>query len=509
MGSEEDDDDEEEAGGSGEAAEEAAVGIIHGFPTPMLPDDNNPVPVLADFLSNVPPPLTVVLLHLAPCISASRQAVEISSWAATWYYSWLALAAWWVVCLFIDSTLRRFLPFVVLAFIAAVQRQRKNQTLQTPTTEQSLRTIITDLTIIQALLPSIPSSVSSVALPKLLRVCVILYVPYLVLSVFIPFRIICAFVGTIVLTWRAPWAIILRAIVWRSAWLRWAVYSAWATLTGDPLPPRTMSTQPSNTSSDTVQSVRFLFTVYENQRWWMGLDWTAALLPGERPSWCSSSQHHVSPPNAFVLPDNTAVYLPDGKGGRLKRTAIWKWEEPEWRVVIHKDGGSLNRVERPLPSPKEETANSSRLIKAAAGRLRDSGITSPTSTENGPTGTASDAGHSAEDKHEGEDEEILTDADGWVYGDNKWEAQSNKGGMGKYTRYRRWTRIAVVFEEVENVSPGEIGVYREESTARPVEAEQRVEPVALSESPTQDAKTIGSPPPDSPLRQRLRMALNK
>lgn len=30
----------------------------------------------------------------------------------------------------------------------------------------------------------------------------------------------------------------------------------------------------------------FRFEIYENQRWWMGLDWTHALLPGERPTWC-------------------------------------------------------------------------------------------------------------------------------------------------------------------------------------------------------------------------------
>lgn len=31
--------------------------------------------------------------------------------------------------------------------------------------------------------------------------------------------------------------------------------------------------------------VEVQFTVFENQRWWVGLDWTQALLPGERASW--------------------------------------------------------------------------------------------------------------------------------------------------------------------------------------------------------------------------------
>lgn len=33
------------------------------------------------------------------------------------------------------------------------------------------------------------------------------------------------------------------------------------------------------------EDVEVQFTVFENQRWWVGLDWTHALLPGERASW--------------------------------------------------------------------------------------------------------------------------------------------------------------------------------------------------------------------------------
>lgn len=33
------------------------------------------------------------------------------------------------------------------------------------------------------------------------------------------------------------------------------------------------------------EDVEVQFTVFENQRWWVGLDWTQALLPGERASW--------------------------------------------------------------------------------------------------------------------------------------------------------------------------------------------------------------------------------
>jgi len=51
-----------------------------------------------------------------------------------------------------------------------------------------------------------------------------------------------------------------------------------------------------------------------------------------------------------------------------------------------------------------------------------------------------------------EDESELTDQDGWTYCDNQWKGANNKGGLGKYTRYRKWTRLAILTEYVEPAS---------------------------------------------------------
>ena len=190
-------------------------------------------------------------------------------------------------------------------------------------------------------------------------------------------RVLVGLAGTIVLTYRAPFARLLRAALWRSAFVRWALYRSWAGLSGipmlSPIPGPTVGT-----AAVVAAKLRFAFTVYENQRWWVGLDWTAALLPGERPSWCSASQAPLSPPAAFVLPAPTTVFLPiDGvPDAREKRTATWAWAEPEWQVIARRDGEPSTEVE---------------------------GV----------------------ENLEG------TDADGWVYGDNKWESHSGKGGIGK------------------------------------------------------------------------------
>jgi hypothetical protein len=81
-------------------------------------------------------------------------------------------------------------------------------------------------------------------------------------------------------------------------------------------------------------------------------------------------------------------------------------------------------VERPLSAVKDETPNTSRFLKAATGRgnLVGSEI---------PKNTVPDEDYVAPDSEETAEEDILTDPDGWVYGDNKWENLSNRGLMGK------------------------------------------------------------------------------
>ncbi|KAJ6497904.1 Peroxin/Dysferlin domain-containing protein [Mycena sanguinolenta] len=438
----------------------------------------------------LPLPVTTLLVSLAPAIHTARRALEIPAWANP-YDAFLLIALWWALVLLAELTLRYFLPFACLALLAF--SSWSSHPAPQLASEQTLQAAVADLTTIEALIPAFPALPSAFRAPKrLFRASLVLYLPYLLLTHFVRIRVLVAIAGTVLLTWRAPWVAALRVSLWRNAWFRWGLYHLLATVTGEPIAlPQSSVLSAATAAPISTKSLRFLFTVYENQRWWMGLDWTAALLPAERPSWCSKAQTAVAPPYAFALPDDTVLYHPnpDGKG-RLKRCAKWSWEEDEWRVMVRREGAtSLSRVEKPLPTEKEE--NPGLLMKAAA-KMRESNGQQPA-----PHVDESESDKMSPDS-EDQDEELVTDEDGWVYGDNKWEKPSGKGGMGKYTRFRRWTRVAVVTEMVEPVPEGE------------GEASPKIQPGPLSpthsESPSVDEK---APRDGSPLRLRLKSAMHK
>ncbi|KAG0708331.1 integral peroxisomal membrane peroxin-domain-containing protein [Suillus ampliporus] len=447
--------------------------------TTTSPVVKSPSPTLIEFVTTVPTPLASELVALAPYIQAIRHLAQILSWESSWEESWLALAVWWAFCLLSEPTLRFFLPLAV-AFVFTVRRWTSStgtsSAIPPPVTDSALHALVSDLTTIHALLPVSPL-VASPLPPSLivLRVLAFTYLPYLILTSFVGLRLCIAICGTLFMIHRAHWARNARASITRSAHIRWAFYRLSSFVSGVPLPPpaspspleASTKIRPASVLADDMPKpsppLRFLFTVYENQRWWMGLDWTAALLPNERPSWCSSSLAPLAPPSVFPLPASTTAYVAVGKNGRAKRVARWTWEEPEWRVIVRREGQEgVWRVEKTPPKdkdgPDESTGTAARMLRAARGRDNLS------SSSSGPAESPERIGeqHSSDPFLDpASEDEAVTDPEGWLYGDNKWEGASSKGGMGKYTRFRRWTRIAVLTEIVELVGPGELGVLRD------------------------------------------------
>lgn len=149
-----------------------------------------------------------------------------------------------------------------------------------------------------------------------------------------------------------------------------------ASLSGSALDTTPPPTPTKPTSSDGLHPsapLYFRFELQENQRWWMGLDWTSALLPQERAAWCDVYLNPSSPPQGFSLPRETVVYLPEPRrgdpGGRVKRTARWRWVDEDWIVVRKLQGtGRITAAVTSTPErPSDHAARSPSVSSAPAG----------------------------------------------------------------------------------------------------------------------------------------------
>jgi Integral peroxisomal membrane peroxin len=224
-------------------------------------------------------------------------------------------------------------------------------------------------------------------------------------------RIILTF-GTIALTWHSRPARVSRVILWRSLTVRRLCSfitglsfghepnkssgcSTSNKLAPPPLPPRKSKSQ-ENLASELAMKyraaspgVRFTFILYENQRRWLGLGWTSAMLAYERASW---TDEHCNP-----APSKDQFELPSVESG----TARWRWVEGStWKI----EGGSSS-TPTSIPSKLPSKASQS----DAASNPNDGG--------------------------------------GWIYYDNKWNyGKRDADSWGKYTRRRKWYRDAELVE---------------------------------------------------------------
>ena len=71
---------------------------------------------LIDFLHSVPTPLVALLVRLAPIVSYLHHVAQMVSWQSSWVDSWLLLASWWALVLFVDPMLR-YVAYLTWLFV--------------------------------------------------------------------------------------------------------------------------------------------------------------------------------------------------------------------------------------------------------------------------------------------------------------------------------------------------------------------------------------------------------
>ncbi|KID92762.1 peroxisomal membrane protein PEX31 [Metarhizium guizhouense ARSEF 977] len=147
-------------------------------------------------------------------------------------------------------------------------------------------------------------------------------------------RVVLVF-GTILLTWHARPLRVTRTLLWRSSLVRRSAAAITGLRFDGPLKTghklaaeaaksHAAAAGKGNRKAGRSKSsgVKFTFIIYENQRRWVGLGWTASLFAYERPAWTDEHNNPVPSRDEFELPD-----VEDGSRMR------WQWVEgSQWRV---------------------------------------------------------------------------------------------------------------------------------------------------------------------------------
>lgn len=313
--------------GSGSAPTHAAF-----TPSPTaLPKHTSPL------LSSTPPAVTKALSHAYPLILATDAVFGLLTWTSddAWK-SFLLVLVWVTFVLYYEVLVVYFGHLLVVAAIAgyvfwtkAVEKRQK----ESPTLDAIVHTLSNATSRINLFLTPITSlSLTTQDVTRLLFTTLFLSPVFMVLAFFIlsP-RMIILISGLVVLTYHSVYARVTRAILWRSRSVRLLTFY----LTGLDFSGARMRAHPDGRLSTSVlgvqstdgKPVKFTYVLFENQRRWLGIGWTANLLAYERAPWTDEFLNESVAPDVFKLPEDENLGVE------------WEWVDKAWRLDLTNDGG--------------------------------------------------------------------------------------------------------------------------------------------------------------------------
>ncbi|KAF9205209.1 peroxisome- protein [Haplosporangium sp. Z 27] len=427
-------------------------------------------PSFADFFSAstpVPASVTLLLSYTGPAIHFVHRFLQLVTWTSDRSIkSFLLLFAWWAICLGSES----FLVFGVhITLILYIGRQwiRSGKATKvaadiplplSPSTPQSGKlsfssnlsnksnsTLISSSTR-HPVTSQVEQSVTLKEIQEILDhwaawhrtldrtetylnwsdksttrfilfLVAVTYLPWLILTYFIPMRIILLVLGSVAICWRAPWFAILWAVMLKIEMVtpilqlipywpyqpetassyrrkkRFSVKDIISRAIGqrkktDSEGYKTYKTSTGYDIEEDHATMYYKFVLYENQRWWLGLEWTPMMLPNDRAPWTDDHTEPTQSKSAFQLPPPHIAHeaIPGQPNKVLRKSQEWRWLDQHWRL---KHGSDL-------------------------------------------------------------------EADGWEYANNHWQNWVNKPRRGTYTRRRAWERTAKLIDQREIVSREDI-----------------------------------------------------
>jgi hypothetical protein len=341
-------------------------------------------------LAATPPQITRVLAYSHPFILPLNKFVALLTWTSgdPWE-SFLLVASFWAIVMYGDVVTRYAGPIIVVTgLILGMYTRRYSPLSSTGWTgekgqkahkraesdseikhHKSLEEIVDSLKLFTSrcnilldpflrltdFLSTQRTATSATTRPALtvLFIRILFVLPIWILLTLPPFyvlstkRVVLA-VGTVMLSWHSRPARVTRTLLWRSRMTRRTCAFLTGLNFGDiipsdkkgapPLPPRKKSTQEVAASLAAKRrpestGVRFTFSIFENQRRWLGIGWTSSMLAYERASW---TDEHLSP-----VPAKDQFELPEVEGGQSR----WRWVQgSEWKIEGRDKDGKTDKA---------------------------------------------------------------------------------------------------------------------------------------------------------------------
>lgn len=351
-----------------------------------------------------PPQITRALAYSHPFITPLNKVVGLLSWTTgdPWE-SFLLVAAFWAITLYGDSVIRWTGPIVVVILLILGMYTRRYSSLSStgwtgekvekghnrsasdaPTHHhKSLDEIVDELKLFTSrcnilldpwlrltdFLSTQRTATSATTRPALtaLFIRILFVTPIWIILTLPPLYVITTkrvilVIGTLSFSWHSRPARVARTILWRSRTFRHTC----AMVTGLPIsgttdgPPSLPPRNPKNANEIAASlaakrqpqspGIHFTFTLYENQRRWLGIGWTASMLAYERAAWTDEELNPSVPKEQFGLPEV--------EGGHAR----WRWAEgSKWHVEgasnddteDREEGWAYydNKVRLPVPIP--------------------------------------------------------------------------------------------------------------------------------------------------------------
>lgn len=314
-----------------------------------------PEPQSSPLLSSTPVTVSRVLVRAYPYLIIADKVLSVLTWTGddVWV-STLVLAVYAALVLYFESVVTFFGHISIVALLVGYSFMDKcveQQINEKPTLDDIVH-LLTSLNVKADLFlnPITSLALTSYDIKRILFTTIFLSPLYVILTFFIftPRSFLLTF-GLYVLSYHSSFSRVTRKMLWKFRMVRLLSFY----LTGLDFGGININkdsgifaavkrvNEKVGIQNKDGKPILFTYVLYENQRRWLGIGWTANLLSYERTAWTDEFLNESSPTDKFTLPDTE-----EGSG------LAWRWVDKTWRLDLTNDGA----IQLPSSKPKT-TAN--------------------------------------------------------------------------------------------------------------------------------------------------------